>query len=314
MIYLLVKAKSGLHAGATWRLDKHVFTLGASSRADVFLCDPGVPDMLITFRKSGRKVRIEGVNEEVRLRSSDNRDVSEVLLPSQTAILDFRQIQIEVQVLTASYNLASAFGDRFMYYVHDFLRMLRSLGLKAFFGLLFLTSLAITGLVLFFGTAGVVKSEASVLNKPAPDTQLLSPPPQRRSMDEQMALNVAQEMRDFAQRVNAQHFYVDVNNTQVTIEAVLSRLQSVQFEKELRRQGRDYGQNVEIQATLDLTQEQKIIDSLEVERIVLGTRPALVLRDGSMLYVGGDYQGLNVRSIGARKVVLQGNTTYEVSL
>lgn len=314
MIYLLIKAKSGLHAGATWRLDKHVFTLGASSRADVFLCDPGVPDMLITFRKSGRKVRIEGANEEVRLRSSDNRELSEVLLPSQTAILDFRQIQIEIQVLTASYNIANAFGDRFRYYVHDFLRLLRSLGLKAFFGLLFLTSLAITGLVLFFGTAGVVKSEASVLNKPVPDSHLLSAPPERRSMGEQMALNVAQDMRDFAQRVNAQHFYVDIDKTQVMIEAVLSRLQSVQFEQELRRQGRDYGEYVDIKATLDFTDEQKIIDSLEVQRIVLGTRPALVLRDGSMLYVGGDFQGLNVMSISARKVVLSGNTTYEVSL
>lgn len=314
MIYLLIKAKSGLHAGATWRLDKHMFTLGASSRADVFLCDPGVPDSLITFRKSGRKIRIEGMNEELRIRSTDNRDVSEVLLPSQTAILDFRQIQIEVQVLTASYNFASAFGDRFTYFFHDLLRMLRNLGIKAFFGLLFFCSLAVTALLLFFGTAGVVKSEASMLDKSAERAALLPPPPKRRAVDLHMAQNAAQEMRDFAQRVNAQNFTVQVNDTQVNIQAVLSRLQSVEFERELNRQSRDYGEKIDIIATLEFTEEQKVIDSLEVERIVLGARPALVLRDGSMLYVGGQFQGLNVMSIGPRQVVLSGATTYEVSL
>lgn len=314
MIYLLVKAKSGLHAGATWKLDKHRFTFGASSNADVFLCDPGVPESLITFRRHGRKIRIEGANEEVRFRSTDNRDVSEVLLPSQTAVMDFRHIQMELQVLTASYNFTNAFGDRFTYFFHDCIQVLRNLGIKAFFGLLFLISLTITGLVLFFGTAGVVKSEASSLNKTAERAKLLKPAPPQRSMDQQMAVNAAQEMQDFAQRVGAKVFDVKVNGTEVEISAQLSRSQAIQFEQELRRQTRDYGEKIDLRAALEFTEEQKAIDSLVIERIVLGSRPALVLRDGSMLYVGGDYQGLKVMSIGARQVVLYGTSTYEVNL
>lgn len=315
MIYLLIKAKSGLHAGATWRLEKSVFSLGASSQADVFLCDPGVPDTLIKFRKLGRKIRIEGLNEEARLRSADNRDVSDILLPTQAAILDFRQIQIEIQVLAATYNIASAFGDRFAYLCQDILRFLRNLGVKAFFGLLFLIGLLMTGLVLFFGTAGVVKSQASMPKKMAQQPSALTAPQlQQFSMQQHMARNVAQEMRDFAQRVDAKYFDVQLNDTQVQIDAQLSRLQAIQFEQHLNRQGRDYGKHVDIRATLSFTEEQKNIDSLDVERIMLGSRPAVVLRDGSMLYVGGSFNGLDVVSIGPRKVVLKGSTTYEVSL
>lgn len=314
MMYLLIKAKSGLHSGATWKLDKHFFTLGASPNADVFLCDPGVPESLITFRRCGRKIRIEKANEEVRFRSTDNRDVSEVLLPSQTAIMDFRHIQMELQVLTSSYNFSSAFGDRFTYLFHDCVQMLRNFGIKAFFGLLFLISLSITGLVLFFGTAGVVKSEASSLNKTAERAKLLKPAPPQLKMDQIMALNAAQDMQDFAQRVGAKVFDVKVNGTEVEVNAQLSRAQAIQFEQELRRQSRDYGEKIDLRASLDFTDEQKAIDSLTVERIVLGSRPALVLRDGSMLYVGGDYRGLKVMSIGARQVVLYGSSTYEVNL
>jgi hypothetical protein len=315
MIYLLIKAKSGLHAGATWRFEKSTFSLGASSKADVFLCDPGVPDTLIKFRKVGRKIRIEGLNDEARLRSLDNRDVSDILLPSQAAILDFRQVQIEIQVLAATYNVASALGDRFAYLFQDLLQLLRNLGVKAFFGLLFLMGILMTGLVLFFGTAGVVKSEASIPKKTVQQENYpVTPNPPQFSMQQHMARNVAQEMRDFAQRIDAKYFDVQLNDTQVQIEAQLSRLQAVQFEQHLNRQGRDYGQHVDIRAKLSFTQEQKTIDSLEVERIMLGTRPAIVLRDGSMLYVGGSFNGMDVVSIGPRKVVLKGAATYEVVL
>lgn len=315
MIYLLIKAKSGLHAGATWRLEKNVFSLGASSKADVFLCDPGVPDTLIKFRKVGRKIRIEGLNDEARLRSADNRDVSDVLLPSQAAILDFRQVQIEIQVLTATYNIVSALADRLAYLFQDILRFLRKLGVKAFFGLLFLMGVLMTGLVLFFGTAGVVKSEASIPKKAVEqENSLLPPQPTQLSMQQHMVNNVAQEMRSFAQRIDAKYFDVRVNDSQVLIDAQLSRLQAIQFEQHLNRQGRDYGQFVDIHARMAFTEEQKTIDSLDVEKIMLGSRPAIVLRDGSMLYVGGSFNGLDVLSIGPRKVVLKGSATYEVIL
>ena len=67
MIHIQVKAKSGLHAGAVWRLDNSLVSLGANSQSDVFLCDPEIPDTLITLRKSGRRFNIETLHSEARL-------------------------------------------------------------------------------------------------------------------------------------------------------------------------------------------------------------------------------------------------------
>jgi len=58
---LQVKAKSGLHAGAVWNLSKSFVTLGGSARADIFLCDPEIPDSLITLSRYGRRYVIEGM-------------------------------------------------------------------------------------------------------------------------------------------------------------------------------------------------------------------------------------------------------------
>ena len=98
MIYTIVKAKSGLHAGATWRLDKSLLTMGASSKADVFLCDPDVPDILLSLRKMGRRIRIDTLHADARLKSADEREINEVLFPSQVVSLDYRHIQLEIQI------------------------------------------------------------------------------------------------------------------------------------------------------------------------------------------------------------------------
>ncbi|HEX4843135.1 MAG TPA: hypothetical protein VFV57_05645 [Limnobacter sp.] len=314
MIFLQVKAKSGLHAGASWRLDKSVITLGASAKADVFLCDAGMPDQLLTIRKVGRKYQLESAHGESRIRSGQSQESVDLILPSQMATLDFRQVQLEIQSVVEHYNIATLFGDRFARMSHELTRLLRNLGMRAWFGLLFLFSVMITATVVFFGTAGVVKSEASVLPHPQHDNNTLGAEPAVSPLEHHMANNVAQEMRDFAQRLQAKHFQVEIHGSSVSIDAMLSRAQTTLFERALVRQTMDYGQYVTIQAKLEFTEEQKIIDALDVERIVLGARPALILRDGTMLYIGGDFQGLEVVSIAPRKVILQGDTTYEVTL
>lgn len=65
---------------------------------------------------------------------------------------------------------------------------------------------------------------------------------------------------------------------------------------------------------MNFTDEQIKVDSIEVEQIVLGRAPAVVLRDGAMLFEGGSYNGLTISSIGMNKVVFKGVATYEVPL
>ena len=312
MIHIQVKAKSGLHAGAVWRLDNSLVSLGANSQSDVFLCDPEIPDTLITLRKSGRRFNIETLHSEARLTAPDQKKVDNTLFPSQLLTLDFKHIQIELQIVNGTSGLMSSLNDGFARTLHQLVQLLRGIGARAIVALLFIIGLLLTTVVLFFGTAGVVKSEASVIKKPdLNNTYKLKP---LSTLESRMAENVANEINDFAIRASTNQLSVKVDDDRVDIDAELSRAQSIGFEKLLDRLVIDYGEKVDIRARLALTEEQRRIDEIAIEQVVLGSRPVVILRDGARLYVGGQYQGVNLLSVDSRKVVFQGETVYEVVL
>ncbi|EDM84589.1 hypothetical protein [Limnobacter sp. MED105] len=312
MIHIQVKAKSGLHAGAVWRLDNSLVSLGANSQSDVFLCDPEIPDTLITLRKSGRRFNIETLHSEARLTAPDQKKVDNTLFPSQLLTLDFKHIQIELQIVNGTSGLMSSLNDGVARTLHQLVQLLRGIGARAIVALLFIIGLLLTTVVLFFGTAGVVKSEASVIKKPdLNNTYKLKP---LSTLESRMAENVANEINDFAIRASTNQLSVTVDDDRVDIDAELSRAQSIGFEKLLDRLVIDYGEKVDIRARLALTEEQRRIDEIAIEQVVLGSRPVVILRDGARLYVGGQYQGVNLLSVDSRKVVFQGETVYEVVL
>ena len=312
MIHIQVKAKSGLHAGAVWRLDNSLVSLGANSQSDVFLCDPEIPDTLITLRKSGRRFNIETLHSEARLTAPDQKKVDNTLFPSQLLTLDFKHIQIELQIVNGTSGLMSTLNDGVARTLHQLVQLLRGIGARAIVALLFIIGLLLTTVVLFFGTAGVVKSEASVIKKPdLNNTYKLKP---LSTLESRMAENVANEINDFAIRASTNQLSVTVDDDRVDIDAELSRAQSIGFEKLLDRLVIDYGEKVDIRARLALTEEQRRIDEIAIEQVVLGSRPVVILRDGARLYVGGQYQGVNLLSVDSRKVVFQGETVYEVVL
>ena len=312
MIHIQVKAKSGLHAGAVWRLDNSLVSLGANSQSDVFLCDPEIPDTLITLRKSGRRFNIETLHSEARLTAPDQKKVDNTLFPSQLLTLDFKHIQIELQIVNGTSGLMSSLNDGVARTLHQLVQLLRGIGARAIVALLFIIGLLLTTVVLFFGTAGVVKSEASVIKKPdLNNTYKLKP---LSTLESRMAENVANEINDFAIRASTNQLSVTVDDDRVDIDAELSRAQSIGFEKLLDRLVIDYGEKVDIRARLALTEEQRRIDEIAIEQVVLGSRPVVILRDGARLYVGGQYQGVNLLSVDSRKVVFQGEAVYEVVL
>lgn len=312
MIHIQVKAKSGLHAGAVWRLNNSLVSLGANSQSDVFLCDPEIPDTLITLRKSGRRFNIETLHSEARLTAPDQKKVDNTLFPSQLLTLDFKHIQIELQIVNGTSGLMSTLNDGVARTLHQLVQLLRGIGARAIVALLFIIGLLLTTVVLFFGTAGVVKSEASVIKKPdLNNTYKLKP---LSTLESRMAENVANEINDFAIRASTNQLSVTVDDDRVDIDAELSRAQSIGFEKLLDRLVIDYGEKVDIRARLALTEEQRRIDEIAIEQVVLGSRPVVILRDGARLYVGGQYQGVNLLSVDSRKVVFQGETVYEVVL
>lgn len=248
MIHIQVKAKSGLHAGAVWRLDNSLVSLGANSQSDVFLCDPEIPDTLITLRKSGRRFNIETLHSEARLTAPDQKKVDNTLFPSQLLTLDFKHIQIELQIVNGTSGLMSSLNDGVARTLHQLVQLLRGIGARAIVALLFIIGLLLTTVVLFFGTAGVVKSEASVIKKPdLNNTYKLKP---LSTLESRMAENVANEINDFAIRASTNQLSVTVDDDRVDIDAELSRAQSIGFEKLLDRLVIDYGEKVDSRCLL----------------------------------------------------------------
>lgn len=310
MIHIQIKAKSGLHAGALWRFDQPFLTMGAHPQADVFLCDPDMPDNLITLRKTGRRYEIESISNEARLTSIDMKKVEATLFPSQQLTLDFRHVQLELEIFNASYGLATSMRDSATRVVYRIVQFLRGLGARAIVAFLFLVSLFVTGTILFFGTAGVVKSQASIPVKKA----AVQRPSDVVPIPVRMVKSIEQEFNDFAQRINASTLRIDSKENQISIEAELSRSQSVEFEKLLAQVAKDYGTQVQIKAEVRFTKEQVTIDQIDVEQIVFGSKPVIVLRDGERLYLGGNYNGVKLVDIQADKVIFQGTALYEVYL
>ncbi|HEX5487453.1 MAG TPA: EscD/YscD/HrpQ family type III secretion system periplasmic domain-containing protein [Limnobacter sp.] len=311
MIHLKVKAKSGLHAGAVWRLDHSLLSLGAHSKADVFLCDPEIPDTLINFRKIGRRFHIDSKHPDVRLTAPDQRKIDDTIFPSQVLILDFRHIQLELEVVTSTSNFLSSFSDSFHRGAHGTAQLLRGIGARAIVALLFVIGLMLTTLILFFGTAGAVQSQASTIKHAPVEKARVKP---LEDLSTRMAESVASELTQFGEKVSPDQFMVKQEKNQVRVSTELSRAQSVKFETLLERLAEDYGQKVNIKAQLKLTREQLAVDGIQIRQVVLGQRSAVVLNDGQRLYVGGRYKGVSVESIDSDRVIFQGKAKYEVLL
>lgn len=314
MIHIQVKAKSGLHAGAMWRLDNSMVTLGANSQSDVFLCDPEIPDTLISLRKNGRRFTIDSLHSEAKLTSPDQKKVDNTIFPSEVLTLDFKHIQIELQIVNSTSGLINSFKDSCAKSTHNIIQLLRGIGARAIVAILFVIGLLLTTMILFFGTAGVTKSEASVIQNAALYGKTSKLQKSVVDLDSRMAENVGNELNAFAEKISTNQMAIDVEETTVNVDAELSRAQAADFEKLLSRLARDYGDKVQISATLQLTSEQLQIDQIDIEQVVLGRVSVVVLRDGARLYVGGKYNGVSLVSIDSRKVVFEGNAVYEVML
>jgi len=309
MICIRVRAKSGLHAGATWTLSNNVIALGSNTHADVFLCDPEIPSSLISLKKVGRKYLIDYLHDEVRSSSQDR-----VILPSQVLSINYRQVQLELDVLNVSSNFIASIGDSANRYFYAFVKFLRGFGLKAFASLIFLLTFLLTVMIVFYGTTGGEKVEASVLKH---SKQSSTPQGNEKSVSDSsnpMARAVAGELDHVARELKIRDLNIQVNKSGVNLNAALSRVQTAGLEKALSRLATDYGQTVQIKAKVQLTAQQRVVDSIQVEQVVLGQRPVAVLQDGSRLFLGAQYHGVKLIAIDANKLVFSGDTTYEVML
>lgn len=314
MIQTIIRAKTGLHAGATWRFDQSGVTIGASPKADVFLCDPDVPEELVTLKRSGRKYELINLNKDAHLTSGEEKKIEDVLFSGQSGTLTFRHVQLEIQAVRTTFGPLAALSERCSVFFYSLLYFLRQLGAKAVVAALFMISLAMTTLVLFFGTAGVAKSEATPLKKESQKDASAQRKQAVIQVTERIARQAVEEFEQFAEVNKADDFSVQLQGQNIRIQGELSRYQIQRFEKELMQVNRDFGDKVSIHAEISLSQEQNKVDLLDIEQVMLGSHPVIILRDGSRLYIGGTYNDMSVIGIESDKVILKGESTYEVTL
>ena len=218
-----------------------------------------------------------------------------------------------MEVLSQSGGFGSSLADRYLRLFHRILNCLRQLGAKAIVALLFLISLFITTYILFFGSVGVIHAKPSELiehhltaskKKAIPMVEL----------NRQIMQSLVSDLNRLASENNIKTFDFTIEGESIEIRSVLSRKQTETLERILRQLARDYGNSISIKAVSRLTDEQLIVDELQISQLILGEQPVAIASDGERLYQGGEYRGLRILSINSDRVLFQGSTQYEVVL
>lgn len=315
MLTLSIEVTSGLHAGAKWTFDRGIVTLGGNANSEVFLCDEGIPDQCMKIRIFGNRITFEEIAAEVRYLGQAGKSTNRTLYAGQSINFSCRQIQFSVSALNESGPVLTRlinFGSRFF---GGLMELVRSIGPGAILTLSCLIGLLVTTVILFFGSMRQPEVQASpAAESTAPHIKniSLSTPP----IKEQLLGVVQSELVEFQGSQKLDDFVIDTDMVKgsVNIKGRLSRQQLHKFETLLQRIASDHGNQIDILATVDLSNEQKSVDKIDVSGVLLGAHPALILRDGTRLFVGAKYNGVVLDQVTENGLVFVGNTRYEVPL
>lgn len=315
MLTLKIEVTSGLHAGAQWTFDHGIVTLGGDANSEVFLCDEGIPEQCMRLRIFGNRITFEDMAADVRYLGQAGKSTNRTLYAGQSIKFSCRQVQFSVSASNESGLLWTRIlttGSRFF---GGMVELVRSIGPGTVLALSCLIGLLATTVILFFGTTRPPEFQASPASGSSSgvNSDVSSPLP---PMTEQLLDVVKTELIEFQDRQNLDDFTVrsDPEQGSINIEGRLSRSQLLKFENLLKQIASDHGNQIDILAKVDLSNEQKSIDDIEVAGVLLGTHPALLLRDGTRLFVGANYQGVVLDQVSESGLVFVGSTRYEVPL
>lgn len=314
MIGLTIEVSSGLHAGARWKFNNGLVTLGGNANSEVFLCDDGIPDQCMKMRIFGNRVSLEELASEVRHLGQVGKTPSRTLYAGQSLSLSCRQVQFTISAAEESglfwdgivNDTSRAFGSM--------IEMIRSIGAGTVVTISCLIGLLITTTVLFFGTSNFSESQAFApgwIDNPDRSKTLRLPPP---NISEQLVKVIDTELVKFKDEEKLDQFSVKVETGSVKVDGNLSRIQLVKFERLIKRIAADFGQHMEIVANIELTTEQKKLDQIDIAGVLLGESPVVVLRDGTRLFVGSAFEGIQLSEVSENRLVFVGDARYELPL
>jgi hypothetical protein len=308
MISVTIEALSGLHVGAKWSFNGGEFSIGGSSACSVFICDEGFPEVFLVMKILGRRVMIDSSSSGVEVGESKQGSSGKWLYPDQKVLVEYQGVQFSITVIDASGKLMAKLGDSLQRRLFETVESIRGIGVSLVLGLSFAMGLGTTVVVLFLGTSNASRLEAKTNENPRA-TVVEAP-----SLIEQIKGAINSELTAFAQDKNIEVFRVVESDNSIAVETQMSRKNLVNFESLLSKLAKDYGNMVLFNVKVSFTDEQSIIDQLQIRSVSLGEQPVVILRNGQKLTLGSFYESLRLVDVNENRVVFSGKSTYELPL
>ncbi|MCQ8895554.1 FHA domain-containing protein [Limnobacter humi] len=325
-----VHIESGLHQGAEHLIHGNCLKIGSSEHADVFISDSGVPDEVLILEKQAEHWKVTYLDDDSCLKA-DNQKLLEVddLVPGR---LYFEHPSLRMSLVLETNNNELQGSDEFLNLLHQEKGQKKSDlndgGRKK--NIYVMASIAIgLAITVFFMASSFVsarnlskaelaeyqrmdmKNQLGVDQLPDNGPPVISGVMSVQEPSTRVIQSINEVLQDTQRKLNkAELFESTIQGNQLTIEARLSRRQIQILEKSIAQLSSDFGDRLQIKATVSLNTEQQIVDEIEVRQVVMGNMPFVILNDGTTLFAGSSYHGLTLSSINFDKLEFKGEQMY----
>lgn len=311
MINVKVDVLSGLHAGASWVFSSGDVSIGGNSQCSVFLCDQALPDFCLRLRVIGNRVLLKEVNSGLEGAGELVGREGKWVYPDQVFTIESNGVKFNLSVVDSSAVVWARLGNFLRRSLSSTAELIQGMGVRLVLGISFCMGLISTVTVLFLGTVGANSLEARE-NEAALENQeqvVVSAKPHK------IIDSVQDELIRFSQTQKVAYTSLEVKDDTVRVVAEMNRVQIRKFEDMLKNLARDYGTSVSISAQLALTQEQKLVDAIDVRSVSYGNQPVVMLRSGERLFLDSVHNNLRLIEVSTDKIVLSGQSArYELTL
>lgn len=308
MISVRIEVLSGLHSGASWAFGNGEVSVGGNSQCSVFLCDEVVPDFFIRLKVIGNRVLLQEVHPGLLGAEELVGREGKWVYPDQTFMLEYEGIKFSMSVIDTSMVFLARIGNVLRKRVTGTLELVQGMGIQLVLGISFCLASLSTVVVLFLGTVGGNNLQAKEYSSLEGGIEALAKP--NKIID-----SVRQELIRFSESQNASFTSLQIDENSVNLSAELTRVQMKNFESLLQNLARDYGNTVAITAKLSLNPEQILVDEIDIQSVLFGNQPVVMLRTGERLFLDASYKDLRLVKVASNGIVLQGKlASYEIPL
>lgn len=309
MINVKIDVLSGLHAGASWVFNNGEISVGGNPQCSVFLCDQDLPDFCVRLKVIGNRVLLREVNPALVGADELVGREGKWVYPDQVFAIESQGVKFNLSIVDSSAVIWARLGNFACKSLSSSAELIQGMGVKLVLGISFCMGLVSTVTVLFLGTVGANNLEAREREAAMENKGLVISKPHK------VIDSVREELVRFSETRKVSYTSLEVKDDSVRVVADMNRVQMRDFENMLKNLARDYGKTVSISAQLALSQEQKLVDEIDVRSVSYGSQPVVMLRGGERLFLDSVYNNLRLVEVSTNKIVLVGQSSrYELAI